>query len=170
MASLYFGAGIIVRHFFNMSKLNITYLRIAAMTFGFVVIEILDHQYLGSSMEIALSSVTNFPLPFIYSAMGIFILCSLCVRINNNRLFNYAGKNSLNFYYLNALMLRLCTLICAKMHIAEGGYLGVLSVALCAFLLTFPVVFFINKYIPFLTGKKDVYNRISNKHGLHIKW
>ena len=105
-------------------------------------------------------------------------LIMICKKIDNIRPLNYIGENTLLFYYFNVIMLRvagkvydtfinMCHLQLMKESLGYGNYI---IVSIIAILATFPIVWFINKYMPILTGKKDAYNKLSKKLNLNITW
>ena len=140
----------------------------ALIFFGAVII---DHIYLQSEMCMAVNIYRNQLLEFCYAVLGITTLVLFCKIVPAWRLVNYIGANSLTFYFLNGLSLRTVILFAHKLTLLEGGgYAGVFIVAVCACLITFPMVWGINKYLPFVTGKKESFNTLSRKLHWDINW
>ena len=105
-------------------------------------------------------------------------LIMVCKKIDTIKPLNYIGENTLLFYYFNILMLRiagmfynkfivLANLNSFKENIGYGNYIIVTFLAISG---TFPIVWFINKYMPLLTGNKASFNKLSKKLRLNIKW
>lgn len=74
------------------------------------------------------------------------------------------------FYYLNAFALRIVRVVLLKLHIDLESTWSIIIGALIAVALTFPMVMFINRYLPVLSGQKEAFNRISRALNLNIQW
>ena len=121
----------------------------------YTIIISVDRLYIGSNITIAMHEYINLPIVFLYGLLGIVILIEVSKRIYKVRFINYIGKHSILFYFLNGIALQFVTKAANIISIGNrGGYLSIIFIATIACLLTFPVVWFITRYFPFLEGRK----------------
>lgn len=178
LSSPFFSLGILYRKYEDKLKLNAN----AIMGFAILAIYlgaiILDHNTLSTGFTFASCSSDNLFLVIVYFLLAMATIIMLCKKIDTIKPLNYIGENTLLFYYFNILMLRVAGIVYDKgVAIAHLngvkdslGYGNKIIVTLIAIACTFPVVWFINKYLPLLTGKREAYNNISKKLGLNINW
>lgn len=132
---------------------------------------LIDYNYIGSRMCVAVDSYTNILLIYGYALLGIFALTNLSKIVQLWKPMNYIGQYSIVFYFLNGAALTLVSALAKSIpQVSPESYINQIIVAIIATLLIFPCVWFINRYLPILTGNKDSFNRISSKLGLKIKW
>lgn len=131
----------------------------------------IDRVYIGSGISVAVDAYTNILLIYGYAVVGIFALTNLSKIIQHWKPMNYIGQYSIVFYFLNGAALTFVSALAKRIpQVNPESYVNQIIVAIIATLQMFPCVWFINRYLPFLTGNKDSFNRISSKLGLKIKW
>ena len=144
----------------------------------YCVLMIVDHRFWFTSFTYSSCLCTNFGLNIMYFIISMSALIMVCKKVDVIKPLNYIGENTLLFYYFNVLMLRVAGMFYDKgMELTHWnevkgslGYGNYIIVTLMAVIGTFPLVWFINKYLPFLAGRKDVYNKISRRLNLNINW
>lgn len=178
LSAPFFSLGILYRKYEKKLKLNIGFgfgLLLLIAYFGGVIV---DHYTMGTSFAYSSCACNNYLLNLIYFLLAITAIIAIGKNVNFIRPLNYIGANTLLFYYLNILMLRAVGMAYNQAidlfhvgHVKEAiGYGNYIIVALIAIFATFPLVWFINKYLPLLTGKKEAYNKISRILNLNINW
>lgn len=134
----------------------------------------IDHATVSSSLVFAVNTMKNVPLVYLYSIIAIIGVVMFSKLIGEVKVVNYIGQNSIIFYFLNALMLRVVSLVVSNLSLTEilagGGIFSEVLVALLAVALTFPVVWTIKKHLPIVVGNKDSFNKLSRKLGWNINW
>lgn len=131
----------------------------------------IDHSYIGSSMCVVMDQYNNILLIFLIGLIGIWALMCISNRIQNWKLLNYIGKYSILFYFLNGATLIFVSALIKKAEFMDpDNYFNQFLVAVIATAVMFPCVWFINKYLPLLSGSKDSFNKLSKKLGLRIQW
>lgn len=149
----FFYLGIVYRQIKRGIKISVKALII--MIAVYTIIISVDRLYIGSNITIAMHEYINLPIVFLYGLLGIVILIEVSKRIYKARFINYIGKHSILFYFLNGIALQFVTKAANIISIGNrGGYLSIIFIATIACLLTFPVVWFITRYFPFLEGRK----------------
>ncbi len=178
MASPFFSLGIVYRKYENKIKLNANLVGGIVIFIVYLIIVCLDHSLLQTSFTFASCESSNYLLMILYFIIAMSSLIMVCKKIDTIKPLNYIGENTLLFYYFNILMLRiagmfynkfivLANLNSFKENIGYGNYIIVTFLAISG---TFPIVWFINKYMPLLTGNKASFNKLSKKLRLNIKW
>lgn len=120
----------------------------------------IDRLYLGSEITVVMNEYNNLILVFVYGLVGIAMIIGISKKIKKIPPINYIGKNSLLFYFFNGLLLQATCKITILANIYNnGGYWGIIVVAFVACTLAFPISMIINRYFPFLIGKKGVYKK-----------
>lgn len=178
LASPFFSLGILYRHYENKFSLGPN-LKVGILLGGaYFILIVIDHLYLSSSLSFA-SCVSNNPILIIlYFCLSMSSLIMICKALSCNSFLEYIGSNTLIFYYLNILCLRISGMLynkCFELLNLQNAripfeYINNIMVTLLAIIITFPMVYGINKYLPILTGRKDFYNKISKKLHLNISW
>lgn len=100
----------------------------------------------------------NFPLFVLGALLGIIFVCKMAMCLQNNTLLKWYGENSIIVYVLHFSMIKALHLI-GKIFfptLAECNYLYPANwhYFVCMELLLIPTIWFCNRYIPFLFGKK----------------
>lgn len=173
--SPFFALGMLYRHFeYRIPKYLIwdkKYLMISLLLYIVMYIYI-DHSYIGSSMCVAMNQYNNNILfIFFIGLLGIWALMCISFRIQNWKPINYIGRYSILFYFLNGGALTIVSPIMKKFaFLIPDNYFNQFLVAAIATAVMFPCVWFINKYLPILSGNKDSFNKLSKKLGLKIQW
>lgn len=99
-------------------------------------------------------SFSNYPYFFISSMFGIpaFIwICSKITKFNSPILF--IGSNSLMYYYLQSVVLRGVLAIYSRLGLQMDHIFELLIITSVTCLIIWPIVLFINKYVPVMSGK-----------------
>lgn len=167
--------------FYSLGIFYRSYEKIIAITcniFSLILVWILyfflisiDHSYIHTKFTFSTNTINHIPLVYLYSIIAIWGIVILSKLVCEIKVINYIGQNSIIFYFLNALMLRVVSILVSGCCIMKsGGYFSVILVALLAVALTFPVVWAIKKYLPFVVGDKETFNNLSQRMGLMIKW
>lgn len=173
--SPFFALGILFKYFEG-SILNMSFVgggkALIISVLLYVVLYIwIDHSYIGSSMCVAMDQYNNILLIFLIGLIGIWALMCISNRIQNGKLLNYIGKYSILFYFLNGATLTFVSALMKKVAFMDpDNYFNQFLVAVIATVVMFPCVWFINKYLPLLSGNKDSFNKLSKKLGLRIQW
>lgn len=135
---------------------------------GYIVF---DHLYIHSSMCVVIDSYNNFWLVYVYAVSSIWALINISKCVKTWKPLNYIGKYSILFYFLNGGALTIVSALMRKLTFMDpGNYLNQIVVAILATALMFPCVWFINKYLPILSGNKDIFNKMSKRLGIKINW
>lgn len=168
--SPFFALGILFKHSEKYCVLNFTSLIISLMLYVVLYIFI-DHLYIGSFMHISTHNYKNILLIFIIGLIGIWALMCISYIIQSCKPFNYIGKNSIIFYFLNGGVITFVQVFMKKITLLDpNNYFNQFLVAVIATALMFPCVWFINKYTPILSGNKDSFNKLSKRLGLKVVW
>lgn len=152
----FFYLGIVYRQIEN----RIKFLRggLVAMIAAYMAVMIVDKQYIGSNITVATHNYVNLPLVFLYGLLGTMVVIEISKSIYKFKFINYIGKHSILFYFLNGVALQFVTkaanVITNNIVTDTGGYQSVIFIAAIACAITFPVVWFISRYMPFLEGGK----------------
>ena len=178
MASPFFSLGILYRKYENKIRLSANLVWGIVVFLIYVVIVCLDHYTIHTSFTFASCSSSNYLLMIFYFTIAMSSLIMICKKVDTIKPLNYIGENTLLFYYFNILMLRVAGMFYNKFivmanltHYKENiGYGNYIIVTFLAIIGTFPIVWFINKYMPLLTGNKATFNKLSKKIGLNINW
>ena len=178
LASPFFSLGLLYRKFEDKLKMNANLLLGGALLVVYLIVVVCDHNTIGTSFNYASCSSNNYLMNMLYFLVAIAALITICKKIDTIRPLNYIGKNTLLFYYFNVLMLRIAGMVYDKVfalaHLSSVketlGYGNYIIVTIMAVVGTFPLVWFINKYLPLLTGRKDAYINISKKLKININW
>lgn len=172
--SPFFALGILFRHYENSFPIHIIASGNALITsvLLYVVVYVyIDHNYIGSSMCVAMNQYNNILFIFLIGLIGIWALVCISYRIHNFKPVNYIGKNSILFYFLNGAALTFVQVLINKVtFINPNNYFNQFLVAVIATALMFPCVWLINKYLPILSGNKDSFNKLSKRLGLKVVW
>ena len=152
----FFYLGIVYRQI--ESKINTSVRGLIVMITVYMIVMIIDKQYIGSSITVVAHKYVNLPLTFSYGLLGTMVMVEISKKIYKFKFINYIGKHSILFYFLNGVVLQLVTKIAVKIitdnEINGGGYQNVILVAAIACAITFPIVLFISRCLPFLEGRK----------------
>lgn len=172
--SPFFAFGILFRHFENRIPKHVvnsnSALVISALLYMILYV-LIDHKYIGSSMCVVMNQYNNILWIFTIGIIGIWALMCISHKIQNIKAVNYIGKYSLLFYFLNGGALTVVSPIMKEMSFMKPDNYGCqFLVAVTATALMFPCVWFINKYLPILTGNKDCFNKLSKKLGFKTQW
>ena len=172
--SPFFALGILYRHFeYRIPKYlieNKKYLIISLLLYIVMYIYI-DHSYIGSSMCVVMNQYNNILFIFFIGLLGIWALMCVSFRIQNWKLINYIGRYSIVFYFLNGGALTIVSSLMKKFaFLNPDNYFNQFFVAVIATAIMFPCVWFINNYLPMLSGTKNSFNKLSKKLGLKIQW
>lgn len=165
-----FSIRIIYRHFETSILIPNSWKFIGGCVVCYIGLMGLDSCFFDSHIVVATNSYKNLPLIFIYAFVGILSLLLISKKVSSIRFVNYIGRYSLLFYYLNAFALRIVRVVLLKLHIDLESTWSIIIGALIAVALTFPMVMFINRYLPVLSGQKEAFNRISRALNLNIQW
>ena len=168
--SPFFLLGIIYRHFETSILIPNSWKFIGGCVVCYIGLMGLDSCFFDSHIVVVTNSYKNLPLIFIYAFVGILSLLLISKKVSSIRFVNYIGRYSLLFYYLNAFALRIVRVVLLKLHIDLESTWSIIIGALIAVALTFPMVMFINRYLPVLSGQKEAFNRISRALNLNIQW
>lgn len=144
----------------------------------YILAVVIDNLFLKTKFIFATCRCDNIGLILIYFLIGMFSCICISKHVRHVKVINYIGANSLMFYYFNILMLRISgsvyNYILQALHISQIksnlGYANYLIVSVLAIVSTIPIVWFVNKYMPILMGRKDAFINISKKLGLKIDW
>lgn len=172
--SPFFALGILFRHYEKNIPERIFngggYLIISI--FLYVVLYIwIDHNYIGSSICVAVDEYNNILMIFLIGIIGIWAMMCISHKIKYCKPINYVGKYSILFYFLNGGVLTIVSPIIKKISLLDPNlYLNQLIVAIISTAVMFPMVWFINKYLPVIIGNKDSFNKLSKTLGLKIQW
>ena len=152
----FFYLGIVYRQIEG--RIKISFGGLVAIIAAYIIVMIVDKQYIGSNITVATHEYVNLPLAFLYGLLGTMVVIEISKRIYKFKFISYIGKHSILFYFLNAAALqfvsKIANIITNNACINRGGYQNVILVAAIACAMTFPVVWFISRYIPFLEGRK----------------
>lgn len=171
--SPFFAFGILFRHY----EKNIPerlfgggYMIISFLLYAILYLWI-DHKYIGSSMCVVTDSYNNILLIFLIGIIGIWAIMCISHQIKCWRPVNYIGRYSLLFYFLNGGVLTIVSPVMKKLSFLDPNlYLNQFLVAVISTAAMYPMVWFINKYLPIITGNKDSFNRLSKTLRINIKW
>lgn len=171
--SPFFALGILYRHFeYRIPKYLIwdkKYLMISLLLYIVMYIYI-DHSYIGSSMCVVMNQYNNILFIFFIGLLGIWALMCISFRIQNWKPINYIGRYSILFYFLNGSVLTFVSPIMKKFaFLNPDNYFNQFLVAVIATAVMFPCVWFINKYLPILSGNRDSFNKLSKIMGLKFQ-
>lgn len=178
LSTPFFSLGILYRRYEEKFRLNANLVLGMGLLSAYLGGVFIDHLTLGTSFTYSCCACNNYLLNVLYFLISMAAMIELAKKVNCIKPLNYIGANSLLFYYLNILMLRVAgtaynkaIILFHSEHLKEAmGYGNYIIVTIIAILATFPAVWLINKYLPLLTGKKEAYNNISNKLKLKIYW
>ena len=178
MAAPFFSLGMLYRKYENKIKLNANLVWGIIVFLVYLMVVCFDHFTIRTSFTFASCESSNYLLVICYFIIAMSSLIMLCKKVDTIKPLNYIGGNSLLFYYFNILMLRVAGMFYNKLIILANlnsfkenfGYGNYIIVTLLAIIGTFPIVWFINKYMPLLTGNKSAFNKLSKKLRLNIKW
>lgn len=152
----FFYLGIVYRQIEGRIKIPLGGL--VAMIAAYIIVMIVDKQYIRSNITVAIHEYVNLSLVFLYGLLGTMVVIEISKRIYKFKFINYIGKHSILFYFLNGIVLQFVTkianVIINNTAINRGGYQNVILIAAIACAITFPVVWLISRYIPFLEGGK----------------
>lgn len=152
LANVYFGLGILSRRI-ELTKYIMKDTIGIAFVITYLCITAIDVKYnilFGNFNE----SFSNYPFFFISSMFGViaFIwVCSKIIRFNTPILF--IGANSLLYYYLQSVVLRGVFSIYSHFGIQMNHIILLVIITSVVCLIIWPVVLFVNKYIPVMSGK-----------------
>lgn len=139
-------------------RIKISFGGLVAIIAGYIIVMIVDKQYIGSNITVAIHEYVNLPLVFLYGLLGTMVVVAISKRIYKFNIINYVGKHSILFYSLNGVALQFITkianIVTNSCKTNGRGYCDVILVAAIACTITFPVVWFISRYMPFLEGRK----------------
>lgn len=151
----FFYLGIVYRQIEN--KIKISLGDLVTMIAAYIIMMIVDKQYIGSGITIVVHGYVNLPLVFVYGLLGTMVLIEISKRIYKFKFVNYIGKHSILFYFLNGAILQFVVktdnIIANNIEFNRGGQ-NVILIAAIACAITFPIVWVISRYIPFLEGRK----------------
>lgn len=152
----FFYLGIVYRQI--ESRIKISLGGLVAMIAAYMVVMIIDKRYIGSNITVATHGYINLPLAYLYGLLGTMVMIEISKRIHKFKFINYIGKHSILFYFLNGVALqfvsRIANIIAFDCKIHGGGYWSIILIAAIACAITFPVVWLISRYMPFLEGGK----------------
>lgn len=126
----FFYLGIVYRHMEN--RIKISFGGLIAMIAAYIMVIIVDKQYVGSNITVATHGYINLPLAFLYGLLGTMVVIETSKRIYKFKFINYIGKHSILFYFLNGIALQTITQIAnliTKSCKISGGGIGVLSLS-----------------------------------------
>lgn len=164
--SPFFMLGILYRRYEHLVRIpvNVKTLAVAVLLYG--ALWGADHLYVHSYAFFVTDDYNNILLIFLYGMVGIVGVVVASKLVQRLPLMNYIGRHSLLFYYFNAVALTVLVRMNDKLNILNrGGYWETLLVAVLACLLCFPVAYGINRWLPFLAGKKSAYNKVKHWQG-----
>lgn len=125
---------------------------------------VIDHQYIGSSLSVVTDSYNNILLVFLYGIIGIVAIMELSKKIRYWKPLNYIGNYSILFYFLNGGALTILSAVMKRVPFMDSeNYLNQIFVAILATALMFPCVWFINKYLPLLSGNKESFEKLAKQ-------
>lgn len=172
--SPFFALGILFRHFENrIPKYLIENKKYLIMTLLLYIVMYIyiDYSYIGSSMSISTNHYNNILFIFFIGLLGIWALMCISFRVQNWKPINYIERYSILFYFLNGGVLTFVSPLMKKFaFLNPDNYFNQFLVAVIATAIMFSCVWFINKYLPILSGSKDGFNKLSKKIGLKIHW
>ncbi|MEZ5083237.1 MAG: acyltransferase [Bacteroidales bacterium] len=117
-----------------------------------------NNNFTGDNVVIMANSEHGSLLPFLLNAFsGAILLISLGIIIPTNKTLSFIGKNSLLFLGLNGLFHHFLNIHIAKFFLLNNFWwsitLNCILITLISMAACYPVIIFINKYLPQLFGK-----------------
>ena len=117
----------------------------------------IDHSYIGSSMCVAIDTYNNILLIFLIGIVGIWAMMCISHQVSYWKPVNYIGRYSLLFYFLNGGVLTIVSPLMKKLSFLDPNlYFNQFLVAVISTAVMFPMVWFINKYLPIITGNTSL--------------
>ena len=160
-ALLFFYTGYLLRKQgfgeFHINKLS--YIKRVAVSIMFLLLTILFSYLNEERVEFYLLEFGNYVLFFSGAFSGIVFVVFLSSCISNNRLWTFYGRNTiiiLGFHFLSFTFIKGIQFFVLKipLDIINGSVIYNIIYALLSFVILAPVIIFINKYCPFLLGRK----------------
>lgn len=100
-------------------------------------------------------------MTIILQICGVFVCIAVGKVIPNNKCVSYIGMNTLIYYGLHGKVESIIEVVLKKIGLYEilcmntiAGILGGIVIVLCIMAILLPLVWIINKYFPFVIGKK----------------
>lgn len=106
-------------------------------------------------VNMAGNTLGNYFLFYISACLGIFVYLSIGYWVQRLKILNFLGKNSLLILAVHKPLLLLFNLYPGKLLNNNAEWYGLLA-TLTVLLFTVPVIFFVNRKVPFIVGKKPV--------------
>lgn len=122
MSLPFFYLGILWRKFTGGQQIKpLSIMKLCVVFVLYLFILLIDNSVWHSSIYIVVHSYNNLMLVFLYAILGSFVLIELCRRLDRIPLINYIGRNSILFYFLNGISLRVTILIFKVLKLNWGG-------------------------------------------------
>ena len=152
LANVYFGIGMFSRRY-KLTKVfmnNSMGIACAIIYIGLVVIDVKYNILYGNFNE----SFSSYPYFFISSMFGITAFIWVCSKISRYNIpILFIGANSLLYYYLQSVVLRGVFAVYSNFGIQMNHIILLVIITSVVCLIIWPIVLFINNYIPIMSGK-----------------
>lgn len=145
-------------------KVNLESILIFISSFIAYIIFIILNGTLFNNITFSFYSFSNnIILYFIITLIGMIFNISLAMLIKGNKLMTFYGKNTMLVFAFHGKLYKLYHVVLSKILyyvISQENVLYDLIMTLIIFVLVIitliPVIIFINKYLPILSGKKEI--------------
>ncbi len=114
----------------------------------------LNYYLFGFNVDIYSDSFGSYLLFNISALSGINAFVMLFKKIRKARILKYIGYNSLIYYVLHTIYFETLDIICDKLSITKNSVMISIAYIVITAILIMPLVYFINKYFPYILGKE----------------
>lgn len=109
----------------------------------------------GMQMIVCPLSISNYPIFFIDSILGICVLVNVSRWLPSVRLLSFTGSHSIVYYFMSGAVPMLTSTILRKFHFCyEGGYERIIIAGVLVYMISTFVTWIVYKYLPWMTNFK----------------
>ena len=116
--------------------------------------------FLNGKIDMNYNKYNNIVLFYVGASSGIFFWVNVSIMLGGSNILKYIGNNSLTIFALHIpaliVIVKLLMIMGISYSIQANNVLFLFIHTYLTVLLLIPVNYFLNKYIPFLVGRRNV--------------
>ena len=145
----------------NIIKHKIEYVLVLTVISGIISIK-----YGGSNLNNNIYS--NYPLYYLVGSIGILLIIVVSNLVGNRKSILFLGTNTLTLMCLHEPLKRIILIIVSKLsglsvELLRSNFITILIVTIILIAVMYPLILIINRYLPFITGKRKIKRTINFK-------
>lgn len=141
--------------FMNLNKIKRSILLLSSGVLCFI-----NQKIFGYNVDVCGKQIGSYCLFYIMAIFNIIALMNIFKNIKwKNKLLNYIGRNSLFYYLIHGTFFSFMKFVIWSIIGNKVNNLFISTcIIVCTFIFSYPLLYIINRYFPFILGKERIYN------------